>query len=258
MADLRIVLADLDQNSRDHVRSMLKECVNIDVVAECDGVDDTIEAVCSLRPELLLLDVQLRGGCAFEVLHHIPSVCRPAIMLTSVNAQHALKAFEFHAVDYFLKPINRHRLLESIDILQRGTPRCEQAISLVPRSVPCLQNNEGAIIPRLCVKTEGRLIFFNLDDVDWIQAAANYVRLHAGKTTYTIRESIGRVAERLDASRFVRIHRSIIVNLSRISEVRPCNSGEFMVTLSTGKELSCSRNYRTPIVRLVSKRLTSI
>jgi two-component system, LytTR family, response regulator len=256
MQALKMVLADIDRVSREHTRLMLTEFGTIDVVADCDTVRDTMEAVRSLRPELVLSDVRLKDGCAFEVIDHLPSGCRPAMILTSVNAQHALKAFECHVADYLLKPVNRHRLLDSISSLNLRFPRCEKAVSLVAHSVGVLQNNEPYVIPRFCVRTAGRFILVNLDDIDWIQAAANYVRLHIGEISYNVRESIGDIAERLDASRFIRIHRSIIVNLYRISEVRPCNSGEFMVTLSTGKELSCSRSFRMPIARLISNRPT--
>lgn len=251
VATLRIVLADTDSNSREHARSMLKEFDDIDIVAECDTVENTIETVCGLRPHVLLADVRLRGGSAFAVIENIPRGSRPVIMLTSENAQYALRAFDVHAVDYFLKPINRDRLRESISNVQLCFARFEQAASVVPCSLAIVQDSERAV-RRLCFRTGGRLIFLNHDDIDWIQAAANYVRLHVGTCSYPIRESIGHLASRLDPSRFIRIHRSIIVNLYRISQVRACNSGEFIVTLNTGKELSCSRNYRGSIVNLVS------
>jgi len=242
---LRAIIADDEPLSREKLRFFLDEEPDVDLVAECMGVEDTIAALRTHHPDVLLLDVEMEGGNGFDVLRAFPSGELPIVIFTTAYDSYALQAFEAQALDYLLKPFDQDRLHRAI----------ERARAEVKKSAKgALNQNLASLLSaaqkprseqRLIIKSGGRVVFIQLDEIEYIEAAANYVRLHVtGKTAYLFRESIGRMADKLDQSQFLRIHRSFIVNVSKIKELQPCNNGEFMVSLRNGKELPCSRFYR--------------
>ena len=242
---MRAIVADDEPLSREKLRFLLEKEPDVQIVAECTGVDDTLSAVRSHRPDLLLLDIELEGGNGFDILRSIPNSELPIVIFTTAYDSYALQAFEAHALDYLLKPFDQERLRRALDRAKtemmksaKGALNDNLANLLSAARKPQAEN-------RLIIKSGGRVVFIQMDEIDWIEAAANYVRLHvAGKNAYLFRESIGRMADKLDPSQFIRIHRSFIVNVSKIKELQPCNNGEFMVALRNGKELPCSRFYR--------------
>ena len=257
MKSLAVIIADHECSSREEIKSILRERADIELLAECSNVTETMQTVQRFRPHLLLMDVQMPDGSGFDVLSKIPAGRHPAVIFVTANDQYALRAFDEHALDYVLKPVHRDRLRNAI----------EHACSVVKKysgaALPSCYSLEQLstlvlAIPRFIIKSNGRFLFLKLDEIDWIQADANYVHLHVGKNVYVHREPIGRMIEHLNSWRFARIHRSIIVNLSKISEVFPCNNGEFIVRLTTGKELSCSRNFRKVIAEMISKPVLSL
>jgi two-component system, LytTR family, response regulator len=241
---MRAVIADDEPLSREKLRFLLDHEPDIQIVAECAGVEDTLNAVRSHHPDLLLLDIELEGGNGFDIVRSIPGEL-PIVIFTTAYDSYALQAFEAQALDYLLKPFDQERLHRALERAKtevmksaKGALNDNLANLLHAARKPHAEN-------RLIIKSGGRVVFIQLDEIDWIEAAANYVRLHvAGKNAYLFRESIGRMADKLDPSQFIRIHRSFIVNVSKIKELQPCNNGEFMVSLRNGKELPCSRFYR--------------
>lgn len=244
-AKMRVVIADDEPLSREKLRLLLDREANVQVVAECTGVEDTLEALRAHRPDLLLLDIEMEGGNGFDILRSVPGSDLPIVIFTTAYDSYALQAFEARALDYLLKPFDHERLHRALDRARAEVMKSakgalnENLASLMSAAKrPHAEN-------RLIIKSGGRVVFIQLDEIDWVEAAANYVRLHvAGKNAYLFRESIGRMADKLDNSQFIRIHRSFIVNVSKIKELQPCNNGEFMVSLRNGKELPCSRFYR--------------
>ena len=238
------------------LRSFLEAMPVIDVVAEAATVADARTALRDCSPDLLMLDVQLPDGSGFDVLESIDPHHAPIVVFTTAYDEFAVKAFEAHALDYLLKPFDRERLRSAINRVTKeflhasSGDLTSQLLKLLERSRELSNLND-----RLVIKTGGRMMFVSPRDIDWIQAEANYVHFHVGAGTYVVRESIGRLAARLDEAMFVRIHRSFIVNVNRIVQVQPCNSGEFIVSLSTGKELPCSRSYRSAIQELIRQHL---
>jgi len=242
---LRAVIADDEPLSREKLRFLLENEHDVEIVAECVGLEDTLAALRANRPDLLLLDIEMEGGSGFDVLRAIPASELPIVIFTTAYDSYALQAFEAQALDYLLKPFDRERLHRALD-----RARAEMAKSAKGALNDNLVNLLSATRKpdaekRLIIKSGGRVVFIQLDEIEFIEAAANYVRLHVtGKNAYLFRECIGRMADKLDSHQFLRIHRSFIVNVSKIKELQPCNNGEFMVALRNGKELPCSRFYR--------------
>jgi len=248
---LRVVVADDESLARQKLRILLSEETGINIVAECSNGAETIRALRDYRPDLLLLDVQMPDMDGFEVLGSIATEDLPLVIFTTAYDQYALKAFEAHALDYLLKPFDHDRLHGALErartaMLNAGDPTLTKRLLAFLSGSPEPQSDQ-----RLVIRAGGRVVFLDAAEIEWIEAAGNYVRLHAGKDSYVLRGSIGRIAERLDAGQFVRIHRSTLVNVNSIRELQPCNSGEFMVILRNGKELSCSRGYRSGLQSLI-------
>ena len=241
---MRAVIADDEPLSREKLRMLLEHEPELEVVAECTGLEDTLSAVRTQHPDLLLLDIEMEGGTGFDVLRSLPSGEKPIVIFTTAYDSYALQAFEAHALDYLLKPFDQERLHRALDRARSEMAKSTRG-GLTTNLPSTLAIGRRPPENRLIIKSGGRVVFFQIDEIDWIEAAANYVRLHvAGKNAYLFRESIGRMADKLDPMQFIRIHRSFIVNVSKIKELQPCNNGEFMVSLRNGKELPCSRFYR--------------
>jgi two-component system LytT family response regulator len=195
----------------------------------------------------------------FQVLNEIPAQEMPVVIFTSAYDQYAIRAFEAHALDYLLKPFDQERLHQALERARLELLNSENR-EVTHRIMELLSHikSGAAGAPqetqnRLVIKAKGRVIFLDMDDIDWVEAAANYVRLNVGKEAYLLRETISRTSERLNSDQFLRIHRSTIVNVKKIKELIPVNSGEYIVVLKNGKELSCSRGYRASLQNVIEK-----
>jgi two-component system LytT family response regulator len=254
---IRAVIVDDERLARRKLRILLDSEPEVEVVAECEDGRQAVSAINSQRPDLLFLDIQMPGLDGFQVLAEISPAQMPVVIFTSAYDQYAIRAFEAHALDYLLKPFDQERLHHAIERAQTElrtpdreiTNRILDLLSRVKSETLSASEAEG----RLVIKAKGRIVFLNLDEIDWVEAAANYVRLNVGKESYLFRETISRTSERLNPNHFIRIHRSTIVNVRKIKELIPVNSGEYVVVLKTGKELSCSRGYRAVLQRMIDK-----
>jgi two-component system LytT family response regulator len=255
---IRAVIADDERLARKKLTILLASEAKVEVVAECSDGKQTVTAIRSLRPDMLLLDIQMPDLNGFEVLSEIPPDEMPQVIFTSAYDQYAIRAFETHALDYLLKPFDQDRLHAAIERARAEIQKCKDQ-DLTNRVLELLSAVKSGKRPvpefdeRLVIRTNGRVVFLNLEEIQWIEAAANYVRLNTGKDSYLFREAISRISERLNPSHFVRIHRSVIVNVTRIKELIPVNSGEYVVVLHSGKELSCSRSYRANFQPFIAK-----
>jgi two-component system LytT family response regulator len=249
---MNIIIADDEPLARKKLRILLASEAGVEVVAECRDGKQTIAAVRSHKPDLLLLDIQMPDADGFQVLSHVPLDEMPIVIFTTAYDQYAVRAFEAHALDYLLKPFDQQRLHRSIERARAEILKADDR-ELTKRILDWLANAKTTLRPdrRLVIKAGGRVVFLDTDEIDWIEAAANYVRLHAGKESYLLREGIGTISQRLDPSQFVRVHRSTIVNARKIKTLLPCNSAEYIVVLKDGKELSCSRGYRAELQQLI-------
>jgi two-component system, LytTR family, response regulator len=253
---MRTIIADDEQLARKKLRILLESEPEVEVVAECQNGGEALAAIRTCRPDLLLLDIQMPDLDGFQVLSEISPSEMPIVVFTSAYDQYAIRAFEANALDYLLKPFDQGRLHQAIKRVQcelqksndrEITHRILQMLSRVKSEKQPPAEFDG----RLVIKTKGRIVFLNVDEIDWVEAAANYVRLNAAGESYLFRETISRVSERLNPNHFIRIHRSMIVNTRRIKELIPVNSGEFIVVLKSGKELSCSRGYRANLQHMI-------
>lgn len=255
---IRAVVADDEPLARTKLRLLLASEAEIRVVAECHDGRQTVDAIRTCRPDLLLLDIQMPDLDGFQVLSEITPDEMPVVIFTSAYDQYAIRAFEAHALDYLLKPFDQCRLHHALERARielrksRDGDLTHRILDLLSQ-VRAEKQSAPEFEARLVIKTKGRIVFLNVDDIDWVEAAANYVRLNVGRESYLFRETISGASERLNPSQFIRIHRSMIVNVGKIKELIPVNSGEYVVVLKSGKELSCSRGYRANVQDLIDK-----
>jgi len=243
---------------RGALAALLSREQDIEVVAEVARGDEVVQAALATQPDVALLDIEMPGLDGFQVLSELSPREMPVVVFTSAYDQYAIRAFEAHALDYLLKPFDQARLHQAIERV-RSELHKSQSGAITHRILDLLSRVESERLiaseqeKRLVIKARGRVVFLDLDEIDWVEAAANYVRLNVGKESYLLRETISRTSERLNPEHFVRIHRSAIVNARKIKELIPVNSGEYVVVLKSGKELSCSRGYRLALQHLIEK-----
>ena len=252
---IRAIVADDEVSARKKLCSLLQRMEKCEVAMECADGRATISAVRNLKPDLLLLNIQMPDVDGFEILKSIHLDPSPVAVLTANHDQYAIRAFEANAVDYLLKPFDEERLRKTL-VKVRNELEKEQARLLARQMANLFSHSMTPMTApkeshRLAIKSGGKIIFLNLEDVDWIEADANYVRFHVGKESHIFRENIGVVSARLNKHKFVRIHRSAIVNIDKIKELQPCNSSEYLVVLKNGKGLPCSRSHRESLRALI-------
>jgi len=253
---LRTIIVDDERLARKKLRILLSSEPGVEIVAECSDGKQSIAALRANKPDLLLLDIQMPDMDGFDVLRAIPASDMPVVIFTTAYDHYAVKAFEAHALDYLLKPFDRERLHHSINraraefLKTRDPETTHRILDFLTQAKPGSKSNN-----RLAFRTGGRVVFLESDEIDWLSAAANYVTLRVGPESYLLREGIGHICERLDPHKFVRIHRSTIVNVQKIKQVEAVNSGEYIVVLKDGKQLSCSRGYRAGLQELIDKNL---
>jgi two-component system LytT family response regulator len=252
---LRAVVVDDEPLARAKLRKLLEMEPGVRVVEECKNADEAIAAVHAYRPELLLLDINLPSGDGFKVLSSLQPANVPVVIFITAHDEYAVKAFEANAADYLLKPFDQERLHHAISKARRGL--LESSGEDVNRRLVQLLRAAGVSSPgqeRIILKQAGRIILLNVPDIDWVGAAGNYVRFHVGKESYLVRMPLNRVLEKLDQPRFLQIHRSLIVNVSRMKELIRCNVNEFIVVLQDGKQLPCGRRYSASLKALFKNK----
>lgn len=254
---IKTLIIDDEELARDRLRSLLSREPRIEILGEAGDGQSALTAIEKLKPDLIFLDVQMPELNGFEVLQAIDEPSRPNVVFVTAHDKFALKAFDVHAVDYLLKPFDRDRFQVA---LQRAIAKIDSQKSGQPRPADTALNavvNEAAKsapVERLLVKTEGRVLLFKVDDIDYIEAADNYVSLRVGKESHMMRETMNSLESRLPPEKFMRISRSAIVNVERIQELQPMFHGEYIVILKTGAKLTLSRSYRDKIDHLFGGR----
>jgi two-component system LytT family response regulator len=242
---IRALIADDEPLARERIRTLLAHEADIDVVAECADGRETVRAIQKLTPDLVFLDIQMPELSGFEVLRKLDASAAPAIIFVTAYDQYALQAFEVCALDYLMKPFDAERFQKA---LERGREQIRRLRSgeVNERLLALLEDLERGrkYLERLVIRTGGRVFFLRVDEIDWIEAAGNYVRLHIGAEEHLHRETMNGLEQQLDPSRFARIHRSTMVNLTRIKELQPWFRGDYVVILRDGHQLTLTRSYR--------------
>lgn len=250
---LRILIVDDEPLARDFLRGALDAMRAVRVVGECaDGVE-AIEAIRLLSPDLILLDVQMPEVDGFDVISRVGPDHMPDVIFVTAHEAYTLRAFEVHALDYVLKPIDPARLRRAIEHARGRIKDGQDALAerLAALVAAAGASGRGEYAQRITVRRDDSITFINLEDVDWLESARNYVRLHVGPDSFTVRQTLQGLMTSLDPSRFVRIHRSAAVNLERVGEVQPWVNGEYLVILRNGEKLRVSRTYREDLLKLV-------
>ena len=239
------ILADDEILARQKLRQMLLDEEEIQLVGESGTTTETLDLVRQQKPDLLFLDIRMHGRDAFDVVAELASDAgfrMPTIIFTTAHDSYALRAFEVHAADYLLKPFTSERLKIAI---QKATLQIQSR--QIPQPNAQAQGTANPYANRIVFKSRGRILFLPVSSIRWIGAEENYVRICTESESYLLREPIGRLEEKLDPQLFLRVHRSSIVNLQFVKEVRTESTGESVVILLNGQRLSMSRSYRSRI-----------
>ena len=252
MDKIRTLIVDDEPLAREKIVDLLVDDGEIEIIGECGDGLAAVAAIEDHKPDLLFLDVQIPELDGFGVLEAIEQT--PVIIFVTAYDQYALRAFEVHALDYLLKPFDRERFDKALQRAKHQFER-ERAGAVNRELVALLADLKSRPKPleRLVIKAGGRVFFLRVDEIDWIEAAANYVKLHAGGEAHLLRETINGLAAKLDPDKFLRVHRSIIVNLEHVKEIQPWFHGDYVILMQDGAQLTSSRNYREQLRKLLSK-----
>lgn len=249
---IRAYILDDERLARKRVRRLLGPEPDVEVVGESADPREAVQFLAANPVDLLFLDIQMPELNGFDVLDSLPAERTPVVIFVTAYDQHAVRAFEVHALDYLLKPFDQARFTLALQRarahlrLRRQEPRRESLQALLDELRPRKQPG------RFTIRTPDKMFFLRMDDIDWVEAADNYVCVHAGTDTHVLRETLSSVEARLDPAAFARIHRSAIVNLERVKELRPWFHGDYVVVLKNGHELTLSRSHRDRVLSLLN------
>jgi two-component system LytT family response regulator len=257
-APVRALIVDDEPLARAHLRSLLRDRGDVDVIGECGDGRSAIDQIRRLTPELVLLDIQMPELDGLEVIREVGPEKMPAVVFVTAYDEHALAAFEVHAFDYILKPVSRKRFTQAIDrvvgLIRAEAPAGDRPLAALIEAMRS-EHSERTALDRIAVKSDGRVVFIRVAEIDWIEAADDLVRIHAGKAVHSHRSTLTHLEERLPSSKFLRIHRSTLVNVDRIREIQPWFQGDWVLILSDGTRLHSGKSYRSK-VREYIERLT--
>ncbi|HEY4219202.1 MAG TPA: LytTR family DNA-binding domain-containing protein [Gemmatimonadaceae bacterium] len=252
---IRTVIVDDEALGRDRIRSLLESHADVDVIGVCEDGSTAVETIDRLRPDLVFLDVQMPGMDGFEVVDNLEPGRLPAIVFVTAHDGHAIRAFEVHALDFLLKPFDQKRFEKALERartqLNRGGARTPVIDSRIVSLLEEL-HEERKYSERLIVKSSGRVFFVRTDDIDWVEASGNYVKVHTKNEAHVLRESMKNMEAKLDPKIFVRIHRSAIVNIDCIKELEPWFHGEYIVIMRDGTRLTASRVFSDRLSALIA------
>lgn len=249
---IRTIIVDDEELGRRGVRARLVCESDIEIVAECSSGAAAIESISAFSPDLLFLDVEMPEVGGFDVIDALEPHDLPQLVFVTAHDRFAARAFDVHALDYVLKPIDDERFERTLVRVRRaiaaGTHASDAAFEARVRAAVetarRLRPSTAAPCERIAIRNGGRVLLLAVDDIDWVEAAGDYVTLHAGKREHLLRETMGSIEKRLDPERFARIHRSTIVRIDRVVEFNATDSGDYVVGLRNGRELKLSRGYR--------------
>jgi two-component system LytT family response regulator len=251
---IRTIIVDDVDLARERIKILLDDA-ELEVVAECANGREAIKAITGLKPELVFLDIQMPKISGFEVVKAIGVEEMPAVIFVTAYDEFAIRAFEINAVDYLLKPFDEARLKKAVERAKRkiGRPipagQREEKLRRLLKEV----RSEPKYLKRIPVKSARDTTLVLTEEIDWIGSAGHYLELHAGEETHLIREQLYRLEARLDPEKFVRIHRSAIVNLDSIKSLHPLFNGDHIIVLKNGKELNLSRTYHEKLIALLAR-----
>jgi two-component system, LytTR family, response regulator len=242
--DVRVLLVDDEPLARAGLRAILGEEHDLSIVGESGTGTDAVSAIEALAPDLVFLDIALPDLDGFDVIERMPRERRPAIVFVTAHSDQALRAFETRALDYVTKPIRRERVREAV-------ARARERIRLERLDRPPASPTPPTVDGPLALKIDGRVQLIDPPSIDWIEADDDHLLVHCGERVWRTRETLRDMIRRLDATRFVQIHRSTIVRLGAVRELQPWFHGDYIAILHSGAKLRLSRSFRDPVARVL-------
>ena len=272
MRPIRVLITDDEPAARRSIRALLAPCADVRVVGECVTAQETVRAILDGQPDLLFLDVQLPGASGLEVLARVPPQSMPVVVFVTAYDEYAVSAFDHHAADYLLKPYSdsrfrtalerarlrlRERGLEELRgrLLELAADAGQVAPGEAERPAPAATASRSPHTRRLAVRTGDRVTILPAGEVEWVEATADYVRLHAAGRVHLLRSTMSALERRLDPSRFVRVHRSTIVNIDFVREIRGSTDADYLAVLRDGTTRRVSGRGRELLSRLLGERI---
>jgi two-component system, LytTR family, response regulator len=265
-ARIRAIIVDDEPTARRGVRLLLERDATVEIVGEAAGGDEAADLMRRQKPDLAFLDVQMPGCDGFEALTKVGPTAAPAVVFVTAYDEHALRAFEVNAVDYLLKPYDDARFSAALhrakqEVRRRATDQVNTRLTQLLDYLQ--QNGSGRADPakeeksgeRILLKSSGEIFFLKAEEIDWIEAEGDYMKFHVAGRAHLMRETMARLEARLDPKRFIRIHRSTIVNIDRLRKLSPSFAGEYAVILHDGTKLKLSRGYHERIAALLKAAL---
>jgi two-component system LytT family response regulator len=245
---LRVAIVDDEELARRGIHTRLQRFPDVEIVADCSNGRQAVDSIRRRTPDLVFLDVQMPGKTGFDVIEEVGWEIFPYVIFVTAHDRYAIRAFEVNALDYLLKPIDDERFdlafQRARDTLAADRDRkFGQRLASVLGDVGAHSPKSG-LADRIIVRSAGRVVFVKIPEIDWVEAAGDYVTLHVGKKSLLSGETISEMEQKLQAKGFTRIHRSTIVNIDRIAEMHPLDNGEYRLLLRDGTDLKLSRSYR--------------
>ena len=262
---------DDEPHAREGIRIRLRDYPGVQIAGECSSGTEAVGMIDKLKPDLVFLDVEMPGLNGFDVLRRVTMNPLPIVVFVTAYEKYAVKAFEFHALDYLLKPINEERFAQTLDRIVSELDR--NNLEVYTRKLRSLQEDyfngkverenssfnpatgSSQYLARLTVKTRDQISVIPVDIIDWMESAGDYVYVHTGGQKHIIRETLSSLEKRMSPDKFVRIHRSTIVNVEKIKSLRPNEHGDFDVSLTDGSKLKMSRSYRDHFRRVIGNSI---
>ncbi len=242
---LRVLIVDDEPLARERVRGFLAEAPEVEIIGECASGTEALTTIVEQKPDAVFLDIQMPGMTGFEVLRALPADISPAIIFTTAHDEFALEAFDVNAADYLLKPFKLARFQQAVERARRACetrttePAKQRLTQWLDQKLPLPPGQK-----RIMVRTNDRVIFVRLDDIDWIEAAGNYAILHVGKSNHILRETMTHLEDQLPLDLFFRASRSAFIHLARIRELQPLPGGQHVVILQDGQKITMTRPLR--------------
>ena len=266
-SEIKVLVVDDELLGRDRIRSLLSEHADIKIVGECVNGREAVNALHNLAPDLVFLDIQMPKMDGFQVIEEVGVERMPVTVFVTAYDEYALRAFEVHALDYLLKPFDPDRFDTALQraktfVRQQKLGEISESLfallkEIKPKSNELLSETDKAAqqktIDRVVIKSGGRIYFLRVEEIDWVEGEGNYLSLHSASGTHLIRETMGSFHAKLDPKKFLRIHRSTIVNIDRIKDLQHLLNGEYLISLTSGQRLRSSRGYRHELQPLLDQ-----
>lgn len=252
MEAVRVLIADDEPLGREKMRALVSERPNLHVVAEVENGSQAVEFLQNNTVDLVFLDIEMPGEKGIDVVKKVGPINMPAVIFCTAYDEYALEAFKVHALDYLLKPVEKNRFNEAVDIaLKRIEQSNVHELHEKLQQLVVSQSVDSKPVERFMIRSHQEISFVKSDHIDWVEASGNYVTLHVGKDRHLIRQTMKEIESKLDATQFFRIHRSTIVNMDRVKTMKQLFNGEYEVQLQSGKRLTLSRTFKKGLERFL-------